>query len=122
MFPPVCWDHSNHSAPQTHKDIPIPLLQTTTPLTGSIVIGSFGSSKSYNSQVLSLDIKLDSASPASAAVEPPLRYGKMPDIHHIFKPDPKSPPLVVTLFFSAAVLVALPALLGSVRNVRVPFD
>lgn len=40
------------------------------------------------------------------------RYGSKPEIHHIFRDDPKSPPKVVSLFFTLAVLAALPVLLG----------
>jgi oligosaccharyltransferase complex subunit delta (ribophorin II) len=94
--------------------VPVSLLQAGRPLTASIVIGSFGSSKPYSSKAFSLGVKLDTSSPASAAGEKPLRYGKLPEIHHIFNADPKNPPVVISLFFTAAVLVALPALLGTV--------
>ena len=43
-----------------------------------------------------------------------MRYGKLPEIHHTFKTDPKSPPKIITLVFTAAVLVALPVLLTTV--------
>lgn len=43
-----------------------------------------------------------------------LRYGKLPEIHHTFKSDPQSPPVVVTLAFVGVVLAALPALGGLV--------
>ena len=42
--------------------------------------------------------------------ENPLRYGKLPEIHHSFKVDPKSPPKIITLIFTAIVLAALPSL------------
>ena len=48
------------------------------------------------------------------APEKPLRYGKLPEIHHIFRADPKSPPKVITLFFTLIVLAALPVLFGAV--------
>jgi len=47
-----------------------------------------------------------------AGVEKPLRYGKQPEIHHIFRADPKSPPKIITLVFTGAVIAALPLLLG----------
>jgi len=47
------------------------------------------------------------------APEASIRYGKKPEIHHIFKSDPRSPPKIVTLIFTAAVLGALPVLLGA---------
>lgn len=62
-----------------------------------------------------LAINLDSGSSLPAS-EKPLRYGKLPEIHHIFKSDPKSPPKIITLVFSAAVIAALPILLGTVSS------
>ncbi|SLM33778.1 oligosaccharyltransferase subunit ribophorin ii protein [Lasallia pustulata] len=94
----------------THKDIPSQLLTSSTPLSASLVIGSFGSSKPYNSRAFDLSIKLDSAAP-STSQEKPLRYGKLPEIHHIFRSDPKSPPKVISIFFTGAVIAALPVLL-----------
>lgn len=44
--------------------------------------------------------------------EKPVRYGKLDEIHHIFRAGPKSPPTVITLFFVAAGLVTLPMLFG----------
>lgn len=38
------------------------------------------------------------------------RYGKLPEIHHIFKEDAKNPPIVITLAFLALTLVTLPIL------------
>ncbi|MCJ1302872.1 hypothetical protein MMC08_005677, partial [Hypocenomyce scalaris] len=94
----------------THKDIPSQLLSSSTALSASLIIASFGSSKPYNSPAFDLSIKLDAAAPATSQ-ENPLRYGKLPEIHHIFKSDPKSPPKIISLFFTAAVLAALPILL-----------
>ena len=44
--------------------------------------------------------------------EAPLRYGKLSEIHHIFRDDPKSPPTIISATFTLAVLATLPALLG----------
>lgn len=44
--------------------------------------------------------------------EKPLRYAADKEIHHIFREDPHSPPKVITLVFAAAVVGALPVLLG----------
>ena len=46
--------------------------------------------------------------------EKQLRYGKLPEIQHKFKVDPTSPPKIITLTFTAAVLVALPVLIATV--------
>lgn len=53
----------------------------------------------------------DPAAPV-VAPEPPLRYGKKPEIHHIFKSDPKNPPRVISGFFTLIVALTLPILLG----------
>jgi oligosaccharyltransferase complex subunit delta (ribophorin II) len=42
------------------------------------------------------------------------RYGRQPEIHHIFKSDPQSPPVIVTLVFIGMVLAAFPLLGGLV--------
>lgn len=40
------------------------------------------------------------------------RYGKQSEIHHIFRDDPKSPPRLISLVFTLAVLGMLPVLIG----------
>ncbi|MCJ1413588.1 hypothetical protein MMC19_007709 [Ptychographa xylographoides] len=93
----------------TQKDIPSQLLAAKNGLTASLVIASFGYSKPYNSPVFDLNIKRDAGAPIPE-VEKPLRYGKLPEIHHVFKSDPTSPPKIVSLVFTAIVLAALPVL------------
>ena len=99
---------------KTHKDLPSQLLTSPKPLSASIVIGSFGSSKPFNRVAFELSIKHDPNS-----LPPPherlLRYGKLSEIHHLFRPDPTSPPKFITLFFGAAVIAALPLLLVAVN-------
>ena len=79
-------------------------------MSASLIIASFGSSKPYRNHAFDLKIEFDSASPPRP-VDKPLRYGKLPEIHHIFKTDPKSPPKIITVVFAAAVIAALPSLL-----------
>lgn len=93
----------------TQKDLPIQLLQSTSPLEAKIVVGSFGSSQASLVSVFDLDVKLDPNVPPTP-YEAPLRYGKKPLISHIFRDDPKSPPQVVSLAFVLAVLATIPAL------------
>ena len=100
---------------KSHKDIPAQLVTSSSPLTASIVIASFGSSKPYESKAFDFKIDVDPNFPI-AAPEKPLRYGKLPEIHHIFKTDPTSPSKIITLVFSAAVIAALPVLLFMVCN------
>lgn len=84
-------------------------LAATKPLKASVVLASFGSAQGLNTPVFEIKIETDPNVPAPT-YEKPLRYGKQPEIHHIFRPDPKSPPKVVSLFFGLAVLATLPAL------------
>ncbi|KAK0657462.1 Oligosaccharyltransferase subunit Ribophorin II-domain-containing protein [Cercophora newfieldiana] len=93
----------------SQKEIPAPLLVSTKPLKASIVIGSFGSAQAYNGQVFDIEIKTDPNAPAPQ-YEKALRYGQKPEIYHIFRADPKSPPKVISLFFALAVIATVPAL------------
>ncbi|MCJ1378117.1 hypothetical protein MMC17_001213 [Xylographa soralifera] len=95
----------------TQKDIPSQLLTASSGLAASLTVASFGSSTPYNRATFTLKIKRDSGEPITGTEEP-IRYGKLPEIHHIFKSDPQSPPKIISLFFTAIVLAALPMLLG----------
>jgi oligosaccharyltransferase complex subunit delta (ribophorin II) len=75
------------------------------------VIGSFGSSVPYKSKVFDLQVSRDPNAPLTVP-EAPLRYAAEPEIHHIFRSDPQSPPKIITLVFAAAVVAALPVLFG----------
>jgi oligosaccharyltransferase complex subunit delta (ribophorin II) len=94
------------------KDIPAQLLRETSLLDAEIVIGSFGSSTPYKGKAFQLKIEVDPNTPLPAQEEQ-LRYGKQPEIHHIFRSDPESPNKLITMIFTAGVLAALPILLGS---------
>ncbi|EMD89603.1 hypothetical protein COCC4DRAFT_29929 [Bipolaris maydis ATCC 48331] len=96
----------------SHKDLPHQFLTAEKPIAASIVIGSFGSSKPYKSKVFDLNVTRDTSIPLSVP-NPPVRFAAEPEIHHIFRSDPKSPPKVITLVFAAAVAAALPMLLGA---------
>lgn len=80
-----------------------------------MVIGSFGSSEAYDSSVFKLSIDRDSNIPIPTVEA--ARYGKLPEIHHIFKDDPSSPAIIITLAFVAMVGATLPVLAGLVRMV-----
>lgn len=78
-----------------------------------MVIGSSGSSEAYDSSIFPLSIERNPDVPVPTVdVE---RYGKLPEIHHIFKDAATSPPIVITLAFVALVGAALPLLAGLVR-------
>ena len=76
------------------------------------MIGSFGASKGYSSPAFQLVINHEGkAAPASAET---VRYGKLDEIHHIFRSDAESPPVLVSLVFTVMVLGTLPVLAGIV--------
>jgi len=88
----------------------VQLLIAKKPLQASIVIGSFGSAAGLASEVFTLEFRTDPNSPPQV-YEAPLRYSQQPEIHHIYRSDARSPPKLISIFFVAAVLVTLPALL-----------
>jgi len=94
---------------QKHGVIPSQLLISPSPLKASLIIASFGSSTPYKAHVFDLDVTQD-PNYTPPTVEKPLRYGALPEIHHQFRDDPRSPPKIITLVFLAAVLACLPAL------------
>lgn len=97
---------------QSQKDLPVQFLAASEPVDAEIVIGSFGASQSYRNLAFQLAINGEaSTQAASDSVE---RYGKLPEIHHIFKAGPKSPPAIVTLIFLLATLITIPILAATV--------
>lgn len=98
---------------QTHKDLPTQFLFSKAPVSASIVIGSFGSTSGYESEAFALSVEIDPNVPVAAG-EKPERYGKLPEIRHVFRGDPKSPNVLISMIFGIAVFATLPVLLGSV--------
>ena len=83
---------------------------TSSPLHVSLIVGSFKYSP------LKADL-FDLALPASApAPQHPdeATFHPLPEIHHTFRPDPKSPPQIISLVFAGAVLAPWVVLLGLV--------
>ena len=98
---------------QTQKDLPAQFLSLSEPIDAHVVIGSFGSSEAYDSSVFPLSIERNPNVPVPTAEV--TRYGKQPEIHHIFKDAPTNPPIIITLAFVAMVGASLPVLGGLVR-------
>ena len=75
------------------------------------MLASFGSSTPLNQNVFDVTVQTDPNSPPTV---PPTseRYTSKPEIHHIFREDPKSPPKIISLVFTLAILGTLPILLG----------
>ena len=72
------------------------------------MIGSFGAGQAYKGKAFTIAVE-----GGEQKGEPQLRYGKQPEIHHVFRADPRSPPRLVTLVFTAGTLACLPLLLGA---------
>lgn len=80
------------------------------------MLASFGSSQGYNKPIVDVEINLD-PSLVAPEYQKPLRYGKLPEIHHIFRQGPKNPNVMVSIVFAAAVAATIPALfLGVSRD------
>ncbi|KAJ5622353.1 hypothetical protein N7528_005585 [Penicillium herquei] len=94
----------------TQKELPVQFLSLSEPIDARVVIGSFGSSEAYDSSVFSLSIDRDPDHPVPTIEA--ARYGKLPEIHHIFKDAATSPPVIITLAFVALVGASLPILAG----------
>lgn len=93
---------------QTQKEIPAPFFASSKPIHATVVIGSFGSAKGVIADAFDIEFKHEANAqlPAQSA---PVRYGKQPQIHHIFREPEKYPSKVFPLFFVGLILVTLPA-------------
>ncbi|KAE8145105.1 Oligosaccharyltransferase subunit Ribophorin II-domain-containing protein [Aspergillus avenaceus] len=103
-------DNGKSKVELTQKDLPVQFLSVSEPLDARFLIGSFGSSEAYNGAAFKLAVTRNPDHPVPTVEVS--RYGKLPEIHHIFKDGPSSPPIVITLTFVAMVLAALPILAG----------
>ncbi|KAJ1327688.1 oligosaccharyltransferase complex subunit delta (ribophorin II) [Microdochium nivale] len=111
-FPFTVKDNGKATVEIKQTELPIQHLTSSEPLTASVVIASFGSSDGYNSAVFDVTVKHDPTTKV-AKYEKPMRYGKLAEIHHIFRADPTSPPKIISLVFVFAVLATIPAVLIS---------
>ncbi|CCJ28658.1 unnamed protein product [Pneumocystis jirovecii] len=94
--------NANFCSFQKHKNIPLQLLFEDSPLLLTIVIGSFDTADPLlytlgRLQIVDIDAKFDPP-------EPPLRYGPLPEIEHIFSPEQKSSSKILVIIFSIAIL------------------
>jgi len=102
----------------THKDIPAHLL-TSSSLDMSIAIGSSGDSAPALISIGSIKPVLDPLSKTSVEAQKikdlgdgSIVYKPKDEIRHIFRADAKSPPKIITLVFTLAVLGGFVGLLG----------
>ncbi|KIW20796.1 hypothetical protein PV08_01374 [Exophiala spinifera] len=96
----------------TQKDLPPQFLRSSSPLSASIVIASFGSSEGYSSEAFPLALELDPNVPVPVSVKG-VRYGKLPEIHHIFRADPKSPSIGISSLFLLFIIATFSPLIGT---------
>lgn len=92
------------------KSLP-PNLNATS-LLATLVLGSFGPSTPYNAPLFTLAIASDPNAPPPTYAKPE-RYGRAEEIHHIFRPEPASPPKIISIVFLLAVVATVPVLLGA---------
>lgn len=104
---------------QTQKDIPVQFLVSPKPVHATVVIGSFGSAQGVVADVFDVDIKQDSNAPAPI-IPSTLRYGKKPQIHHIFREETKYPYKIFSIFFVLVIAATLPTLLVGVSCSPLP--
>lgn len=106
---------------QTQKELPSQFLGGQSKIKASLVIASFGASTGYKSEIFTLGLTADTTKPAGSG-EKALRYGKLPEIHHIFRPDQKMPNILISTVFTLGAIAALPVLLGGVSQYRIPYQ
>lgn len=100
-------------AVQTQKDIPTQFFLSPEPLHATVVLGSFGSAQGLISDAFDIEIKADPSS--SPAASTPVRYGKRPQIHHIFREPTKYGYKIVSVAVSLVIAATLPVVVGVVR-------
>lgn len=110
----------------SHKDLPAHLLSADK-LSLSIALGSFGSTAGSIVEVGTVQPTLDTAAKALLEKqkakdlgEGAIVYKPKDEIRHTFKVDPKNPPVIITLVFTAAVLASLLGLFVVVCNPNLP--
>lgn len=92
------------------SELPVALLAQ--PLKAILVIGSFGEVKPLLSEVFTLKVEEDMKGDFPTYTAPE-RYAAKEEIHHIFRPDQKSPPKIISLVFTLTVSATLPLLFVS---------
>ncbi|KAI9684636.1 MAG: hypothetical protein M1829_000009 [Trizodia sp. TS-e1964] len=112
-FPFSAKDSGKGKLELMQKDFPAQFLAANSSLQATVIIASFGASKPINKHIFNLNLIVEPGSPASH-FEAPLRYGKRDEIHHTFRGDPKSPPMIISIFFTLVVLATVPVLYGTV--------
>jgi len=96
---------------QAQKDLPFQFLTSPSPIEATLVLGSFGTTSPLSTTLFKLTIDRDPSVPI-ATPSAPVRYTRQSPITHIFRSDPRSPPVVISSAFTLLVVGALPVLLA----------
>ncbi|EMR09344.1 hypothetical protein PNEG_02298 [Pneumocystis murina B123] len=97
-----------------HNRIPLSLLFSETPLSLTLVIGSFGDTIPLLYELGKLEIV--DISNEHEMPTPPIRYGPLSEISHTFSPKEKEYSKVLSLIFSGAISIAFIKLFKMLKN------
>ncbi|KAF0455822.1 Ribophorin II [Gigaspora margarita] len=91
------------------KSAPDELLSSPGNYSLDLIIGTFSYNDplKYHVGTLEIDVPIQSSGPS------PVVYGPKPEIHHIFRPDEKLPPIWLSYSFMAIVLIPWVFLIGA---------
>lgn len=104
-----------HTHIQKQADLPIQLAISPEPLQASVVLASFGaSSAGFQKTVFDIEVVRAAEDVKPLVYEKPLRYGKLEEIHHVFRTGDKTPPKIVSVVFALAVVVTVPGIVVGV--------
>lgn len=80
-----------------------------------MVLASFGaSSAGFQKTVFDIEVVRAAEDVKPLVYEKPLRYGKLEEIHHVFRTGDKTPPKIVSVVFALAVVVTVPGIVVGV--------
>ncbi|PSR94178.1 hypothetical protein BD289DRAFT_494833 [Coniella lustricola] len=114
-FPLSVRDNGKGKVQITQKDIPTQFFAAAKPIHAAIVLASFGSSEGLISDAFDIKIITDANSPPPAP-SASIRYGKQPQIHHIFQEPVKYGYKVISLAVSLVIAGTLPLVAGWLYN------
>ncbi|EMR62902.1 putative oligosaccharyltransferase subunit ribophorin ii protein [Eutypa lata UCREL1] len=110
-FPFTVKDNGKAVVEIKQADLPIQLAISPEPLQASVVLASFGaSSAGFQGTVFDIEVARAADDVKPLVYEKPLRYGKLEEIHHVFRTGDKTPPKIVSVVFALAVVVTVPGI------------
>jgi len=92
----------------SQKDLPPSFITSPSPLALHMAVGDFKqNTKCAFISVAKVIPSFDTAAASNALGDPLVKYQALPEMRHTFRPDPRSPPKILTFVFLAAVGAAL---------------